>query len=88
MVAPRSFWLSDLTCSYLQSIFYLMAFNSTNHSQSYCKLNLFAHNVHTDENDQFSCKLDFFMESYFSFLETALNFFYLVNPQILVGHQM
>lgn len=82
IVAARSFWLSVLTCSHLKFIFYLMAFNSTSHSQSYCKLNVFVHNVDNDEIHQLSCKLDIFMGSYFSFWKKLLwIFIYLVNPQ-------
>lgn len=53
-----------------------MAFISISHSQSYYNLNVFGHNVHSDEIHQYSYKLDFYMESNFSFLkkENLLNF--------------
>lgn len=35
VIAMRSLWLSELTCSHLKIIFYLVAFISISHSQSY-----------------------------------------------------
>lgn len=64
IVAARSFQLS---WSHLEFIFYLMAFNSISHSQSYYKLNGFGHNDDKDKIHQFSCKVDIFMGNEFSF---------------------
>lgn len=71
----RSFSLSELTCPRLKIVFYLTAFISISHSQSYCKLNVFGHNVYSDEIHQYSCKLDLHRESDFSFKKKiVLNF--------------